>query len=360
MDDDFSYDDDGNSNIGLYIILACCLCCLCISSSSSGFWYNEVQNLSDPEVDSKTVCKNYTPFPYNSAIYNCPYNGRSCDGYTNKMWCPLNIALVNDDPPGSTNKMLQMMLTFNASAKDIFNMSYFNEIDRRTPVFLYGTTDLTGLQDCERDFNTSGLKPNNNRYIKIISDNNLIVVSKSTEKDNTTSYYMYVAYDLIITLTKGLSLSPGVDGAITINSLQDFYKALNDVRNSFKTSLEDEISNQQFKNKINFSCDNVSLYIRSGGGKGVKRDNDDKISSLYGQGLCFFYDYNNNKLDNICSILLIIIKAIDVKIMQEYFNIIKIKNPMTAFEYFMYITLDNYLYYNNNFNYIILENKLIS
>jgi hypothetical protein len=352
MDDDFSYDDDDSgSNIVLYIILACCLCSLCISSSSSGFWYQEVQNLSDPDIDSKTVCKNYTPFPYDSAVNNCPYNGTACTNYKNKMWCPLNIALVNDDPPGSRSKILKLMTTFSASQQDIFNMSYFNETDHRTPVFLFGTEDLTSLQDCERDFNISGLTPNKNRYIKIISDANLIVLSKSTEKD-TTSYYMYVAYDLVITLTTGLSLPEEDENSIQINSLDDFITELDNVRTSFTSSLDDE---KVILTDDDFSCENVSLYVRTAGSKGVKREKDAKIMTVYGEGLCFFFDYNNNKLDNICSILLIIIKAIDVNIMQKYFNTIKLKSTMTAFEYFMYITLDNYLYYNNTFKYLILK-----
>lgn len=357
---DITVDED--SNIALYIVLFCIICSLCISSSSSGMWYNEVQNLSDPNVDSKIVCKSYTPFPYNSAIYDCPYNGRSCEGHKNKTLCPLNIALVNDDPEGSRSKIIKLMTSFNASNEDIFNMSYFNKTDFRTPVFLYGTEDFTGLQDCERDFNTSGFKPNNNRYIKIVSDSNLIVLSKSTEKDNVTSYYMYVVYDLIITLTKSISLPPDVDGAVVINSLDDFYKVINSTRDYFKTSIEEEAINQASptKNNIkNFSCENVSLYVRTGGSKGIKREKDDKISATYGQGLCFFYDYSNNKIENICSILLIIIKAIDVKIMQQYFNIIKIKNTMTAFEYFMYITLNNYLNYDNKFKYIFLKNPVV-
>ena len=346
--------DDDDSNIALYIIIGCIICCLCCSSSSSGIWYNEVQNLSDTSDDHKSECKNYTLFPYNSAMYDCPYNGLACESHKNKMLCPLNIALVNDDPEGSRSKILKMMSTFKASSEDIFNMAYFNETDFRTSVFLFGTENFTNLQDCERDFNTSGLKPNNNRYINIVSDSNLIVLSKSTEKD-TTSYYMYVVYDLIITLTKRISLSADA-GGIVVNSLDDFYKALENTRNYFKTSIDEETINQTVKNNIeNFSCENVSLYIRSGGKKGVKREKDDKISATYGEGLCFFYDYSNNKIENICSILLIIIKAIDVKIMQQYFNIIKIKNTMTTFEYFMYITLDNYLNYNNKFKYIFLR-----
>jgi hypothetical protein len=362
MDDDFSYDDDSGGNTGLYIVLFCIICSLCISSSSSGMWYNEVQNLSDPNPDSKIVCKSYTPFPYNSAVNDCPYNGRACEKHTeNTMLCPLNIALVNDDPPGSRSKILGLMTSFSASGQDIFNGMYFNPTDFRTPIFLFGTEDLTGLQDSERDFNTSGFKPNNNRYIKIISDANLIGLSKSTEKDNTTSYYVYVVYDLVITLTKCISLPADNEDAIIVNSLGDFYKALDFVRNCFTTTLdiEKEIqSNPDGNNINNFSCENVSLYVRTGGSKGVKREKDDKIISAYGEGLCFFHDYSNNKIENICSILLIIIKAIDVQIMQQYFNIIKIKNTMTAFEYFMYITLNNYLNYNNRFKYIFSKNPV--
>ena len=246
-----------------------------------------------------------------------------------------------------------------------------------------------------------GSKPNDNKFINV-KPGDLIKISKSAEVDafgkKYDSYYLYVVYDLIVTLPISISIGLGKGGAntgqpIIIDSLLDLKKAFAKMERSFQVSLTDEetnvktveakpiyvesssssksvidgveTKNQQIElRQINkgstvqeteivyttTSCDNVPLRIRKPRNATDSKDGQ-KFSTL-----CFFYDKYD--IGSLISLLQdILFKIINKSILKEYLIELQTKinsnNTITVFEYILYIGLINYIREDSKYKFIV-------
>jgi len=399
----------------IVILLLCCIITCSISSSTIAFyWYDEVQKLKSVGETAIQHCKNNNNLLFridNTRL--CPYGRDACkmfrDAGFSDLYCPLNYNFVIDDPKGFRNTTINSILQFNNKSEDIFNSIYFIKKDLRTPVYLYVYQNISKIQDIYPAINVNSADtPNNNKFINVKSGD-LIKISKSSEVDASgkkyDSYYLYVIYDLIITLPIGinLGLNKGDKNSgepIVIKSLLDLKKAFAKMESSFQVSLVDEelsikkvedkpiyvtavessyctesTINGEYKKEclpntpsekrqINegssteiiettyttTSCDNVPLRLRQ-----PKTVKDSKDANKY-SAVCFFYEKND--IGTLISLLGdILIKYIDKSILNDYLeelkNKIKSNITITIFEYIMYIGLVNYLLENSNYKFVL-------
>jgi len=392
----------------IVILLLCCIITCSISSSIIIFyWYDEVQKLKSVGETAIQHCKNNNNLLFridNTKL--CPYGRNACeilkDAKYSEWFCPLNYNFVVDDPPGTRNKIQNAIFTFSANSDDVFNSVYFNKKDTRKTVFLFCNNNISSIQNIYPTINLdSTTKPNDNKFINV-KPGDLIKISKSAEVDafdkKYDSYYLYVVYDLIVTLPISISIGLGKGGAntgqpIIIDSLLDLKKAFAKMERSFQVSLTDEetnvktvdakpiyvesssssksvidgveTKNQQSEIKqINkgstvqeteivyttTSCDNVPLRIRKPRNARDSKDGQ-KFSTL-----CFFYDKYD--IGSLISLLQdILFKIINKSILEEYLIELQTKinnnNTITVFEYIMYIGLINYIREDSKYKFTV-------
>jgi hypothetical protein len=392
----------------IFIILICCILTSSLSSSIIiYYWNDEVQKLQSLGKTAADNCKNNNNLLFKLDNKNlCPYGRNACADFKNakysEWYCPLNYNFVIDVPKGTRDKIINSIFQFNANSDDIFNSAYFIKKDVRRTVFLFCNKNINSIQDMYPTINLDSIdKPNNNKFINIKSGD-LIKISKSTEVDSFgikyDSYYIYIIYDLIITLPISIGLGVGKGGTnegqpIIINSLLDLKKAFAKMERSFQVSLNDEeliVKKEEAKpiyvtsgstsktvvdgvehkdvtsttrqvnvgatidvtevKYITTTCDNVPLRIRQP--KNKKDTNDGQKYST----LCFFYEKND--IGSIISLLHdILFKIIDKSILNEYFTELQTKinnnNTIIIFEYIMYIGLINYLREDSKYKFVV-------
>jgi hypothetical protein len=389
----------------IFIILLCCILSCSLSSSSNivYFWYDEVKKMkSEGETAIDNCKKNDNLLFRQNKTYSCAYGRNACAVFTDNGYsdflCPLNYNFIADNPKGTKQRIINNILQFKSIPEEIFNSMYFIKKDLRQTIILYCNNNISKLQNFYP-------KSNTNNFINVKSGD-LIKISKSSEVDNNgkkyDSYYLYLVYDLIITLPTGINIGLGKldknsGESIIINSLSDLKKAFAKMENSFQTSLSDEIYNiKQEENqptyvtnvtttrsgendkiteerkvttqKINvqgtkdvivtdivtISCDDVPYRIRQ---PKTKKDSNDayKYSTL-----CFFYEKTD--IGTIISLLQdILLKVINKSILTQYLTELQTKiknnNTITIFEYVMYMALVNYILENNNYKFIFSVNN---